>query len=239
MVVGLVSVPAGYGPRMPVIVFDVNETLLDLSELDQPFVEVFGDRAAQIKRLWFARLLHTSVVMTTIGTFQDFGVIGKAVLSDLGRSLEHPVSDADVAGIVGTMRSLSPHPDVVPGLGRLAAAGWRLVALTNSGQDTAEAQLSSAGIADFFDRIIGVDAIRHFKPDRVVYEHCTDELATSTGELVMVAAHDWDCAGAMRVGWRSAFVARPGQTYNPLYQPATWSGPDVDAVATTLLEALA
>lgn len=69
------------------IVFDVNETLLDLSGLDQPFTNVFGERAGEVKRLWFARLLHTSTVMTMLDTWQDFGEVGKAVLTDLGQRL--------------------------------------------------------------------------------------------------------------------------------------------------------
>ena len=40
-----------------VIVFDVNETLLDLSALDPHFERIFGDAA--IKQKWFAQVLQT------------------------------------------------------------------------------------------------------------------------------------------------------------------------------------
>lgn len=222
---------------MAAIVFDVNETLLDLAGLDQSFQQVFGDRAAEVKRLWFARLLHTSTVMTTIGTWQDFGLVGKVVLKDLGDRLDLPVTQDQVDTILGKMTQLQPHDDVVPGLSMLRDAGARLVALTNSGQSTAEAQIRNAGLTEFFASIMGVDAVLRFKPDRAVYDHAREQLEEDPADLVMVATHDWDCAGAMKAGWHAAFVVRPGQTYNPVLQPPTYRGDDMVAVATTLIEA--
>ena len=43
-----------------IIVFDVNETLLDLAALDPYFERAFGDVAA--RKEWFARMLRTAFV---------------------------------------------------------------------------------------------------------------------------------------------------------------------------------
>ena len=51
----------------------------------------------------------------------------------------------------------------------------------------------------------------------------------------MVAAHDWDVAGAMSVGWRGAYLTRPGMVPNPLLPPPEISGPDLDSVTDQLL----
>ncbi|CAN5145632.1 haloacid dehalogenase type II [soil metagenome] len=220
---------------MTVIVFDVNGTLLDLAGLDEPFEEVFGGRAAELKRLWFARLVHTASVLTTLGSWQDFGVVGRAVLADVAAVAGVPISTADADRVLGAMTGLPAHPDVAQGLTRLREAGADLVALTNSGQRTAEAQLAAAGIDGHFDRIMSVDAVLRFKPDRAVYDHCRDQVGARTGDLLMVAAHDWDCAGAMRAGWRSGFLERPGQSYNALLQPATYRAPDLVALAEVLI----
>lgn len=220
---------------MAAIVFDVNETLLDLSGLDQPFTDVFGERAGEVKRLWFARLLHTSAVMTMLDTWQDFGEVGKAALADLSQRLGLSVSDEEVQTIVGTMRSLDPYDDVMPGLTTLADAGTMLVALTNSGQATAEAQLSYAGITDMFDHILSVEVVQRFKPDREVYDYCRDTLDTSADQLTLVATHDWDCAGAMHAGWRAAFIERPGQAYNPVLPAPTYRGEDLVSLAQRII----
>jgi 2-haloacid dehalogenase len=51
----------------------------------------------------------------------------------------------------------------------------------------------------------------------------------------MVAAHDWDIAGAMRAGCAGAFIARPGMVLGPLQEPPDIIGPDLSAVAAQIL----
>lgn len=223
---------------MATIVCDVNETLLDLSGLDQPFAAAFADRGPEIKRLWFAKLLHMSAVLTTIGTWQDFGVVGRVVLGDVSRAVGLAIDGEAAEEIVASMRQLPAHDDVVPALSALRDAGHAVVALTNSSQATAEAQLSAAGIDHLMDRIMSVDATMRFKPDPAVYLRATSELDQQPTQLVMLAAHDWDCAGAMRVGWRSAFVGRGGQRPSVVLQQPTWQGPDLQTLASTLIDAL-
>jgi FMN phosphatase YigB (HAD superfamily) len=49
-------------PQRPVIVFDVNETLLDLDSMNPIFERIFKDPAAM--RLWFADLILYSEALT-------------------------------------------------------------------------------------------------------------------------------------------------------------------------------
>ena len=53
-----------------VIAFDVNETLLDLSALDEPFQQAFGDPA--LRAQWFAQMLQLSFVGGLTGQYVDF-----------------------------------------------------------------------------------------------------------------------------------------------------------------------
>ena len=61
-----------------VCVFDVNETLLDLSALDPHFARVFGDAAARAE--WFTQLLQSALVATVTEAYADFSSIGRAAL---------------------------------------------------------------------------------------------------------------------------------------------------------------
>ena len=45
----------------PLIVFDVNETLLDLETMEPTFQRIFGDKGAM--RLWFADLILYSAAL--------------------------------------------------------------------------------------------------------------------------------------------------------------------------------
>jgi 2-haloacid dehalogenase len=45
--------------ELPLIVFDVNETLLDLETMTPTFERIFGDRSAM--RLWFMQLITATL----------------------------------------------------------------------------------------------------------------------------------------------------------------------------------
>jgi 2-haloacid dehalogenase len=61
-----------------IIVFDVNETLLNVRHLEPLFEEAFGDRAAL--REWFSLLLQHSEVATLADPYFDFATLARAAL---------------------------------------------------------------------------------------------------------------------------------------------------------------
>jgi len=210
-----------------IAVFDVNETMLDLGTLDPIFEEIFG--VSEAKREWFARLLHTSVVYTATGQYDAFGTLGRFALEATGASRGVPIGDAAWNAVADGMGSLQAFPDVAPGLDALADDGWTLVALTNSSQDAAEHALTSAGLAPRFAHILSVEAVGRFKPDPAAYLHAAETVDTAPSGLWMVAAHDWDLAGARAVGMNTAYIARPGSVYSNAY-------PDPDRSAASLTD---
>jgi 2-haloacid dehalogenase len=194
--------------RPQVIFFDVNETLLDLSGLKPRFVEVFGSADAMSE--WFVRMLHGSLVANHVGNHRPFGLIGAEALMVLAQKRGVEVDPGRAAEIVESMRTLPAHPDVPAGLDALRAAGFRLVALTNSSSDAVTDQLTNAGIADRFERAISVDSVGRFKPSPDVYLHAAMQVNVDIDRAMLVAAHDWDIVGARSVGLPGAFLARPG-----------------------------
>jgi 2-haloacid dehalogenase len=106
------------------------------------------------------------------------------------------------------------------------AAGFRLVALTNSSSDAVQAQLTNAGIADRFERAISVDSVGRFKPSPDVYLHAAMQVNVDIDRAMLVAAHDWDIIGARSVGMPGAFLARPGVVWGmPDNPPNIVAGP--------------
>ena len=206
-----------------VLVFDVNETLLDLRALDPHFQRVFGDRG--VRREWFGLVLRNALALTITGDHRDFGAVGAASLQMVADRHGVTVADGDRTAIGETMMNLPPHEDVLPNLQRLHHAGLRMAALTNSPPEAAVRQLTAAGIAPMLERIMSVEPTGAFKPSRRVYEMAAAELGIEPAQMLMVAAHDWDIAGAMRAGCGGAYVLRPGMVRNPLY-------PEPDIVET-------
>lgn len=219
-------------PRL--IVFDVNETLLDLAALDPAFEQVLGDAAA--RKEWFARMLRTAFVSVITDRYADFGTIGRAALEMTAQRRGVDLSEGDLAQILGGMRRLPPHPEVPAALERLRDAGLRLAALTNSTKEAADAQLTHAGLYDYFGQVLSVEYAGCLKPHPAVYHMAAERLGAVPGGLRLVAAHNWDITGAMRAGWAGAFIARPGMILGPLDEHPDIVGPDLAVVADQIVE---
>ena len=145
-----------------VIAFDVNETLLDLAALDAPFEERLGDAA--LRPQWFAQMLQLAFVGGLTGQYVDFTAAQRAALVMVSEREGVPLSADDIDSLVALMSSLPPHPEVPGALASLALTDLYLVALTNSVQAVAEAQLASAGLDGYFDAIMSADEVAHLKP---------------------------------------------------------------------------
>ena len=217
-----------------VCVFDVNETLLDLGALDPHFERAFGD--AGVRRAWFSQLLQSAFLATITGAYSDFGTIGGAALEMVAEREGVDLSDEDKQEILGGMRELPPHPEVVESLDLLRDAGLRLATLTNSAQQVAEAQMDNSGLRDYFEQILSADTVGRLKPAPEPYRMAAQSLGVEVERIRLVAAHAWDVAGALRAGCAAAFVARPGMVLDPLVERPDVVGADLREVADRILE---
>ncbi len=226
------TVRSRHVPR--VIVFDVNETLLDLGALDPHFRQAFGDAA--VRGEWFAQVIELALAATASSVYFQFGAIADAALTMVASRRAVALSGEHRTAILGGLRALPPHRDARPALDRLSGAGLRLAALTNSATDAAEAQLTHAGLKGCFEQVLSVDRVRRFKPAPEVYRMAASSLGVPTGEIRLVAAHAWDVAGALRAGCAAAFVGRPGKVLDPLAPEPDVAGPDLEAVAEQIIQ---
>lgn len=217
-----------------VCVFDVNETMLDLSALDTHFEHIFGD--ATLRKAWFTQLLQSALVSTITRAYTDFGAIGIAALEMVAARQKVELTDEDRQRIRDGMQHLPPHPDVKAGLDILRNAGFRLAALTNSTAKVAEAQLSNAGIRDYFEQALSADSVHRLKPAPEPYHMTAERLGVGIYDVRLVAAHSWDIAGALRAGCAAAFVARPGMVLDPLVEKPDVVGADLREVATQIVQ---
>ena len=218
-----------------VCVFDVNETLLDMSALDPRFENVFGD--ASVRREWFMQMLQSAFVATITGAYSDFGTLGGAALQMTAERRGVDLSEEDRQHILSGMRELPPHPEVEDSLGRLRDAGFRLAALTNSTGQVAEAQLAYAGLAGYFEQTLSADTVERLKPASEPYRMAAESLGVEVSGVRLIAAHAWDVAGALRAGCAAAFIARPGMVFDPLVEPPDVIGADLREVADGIIEA--
>jgi 2-haloacid dehalogenase len=199
------------------VIFDVNETMLDLGALDPLFVHWFGDPIARNE--WFAQTLHFAMTLAATREFRSFGEVGAAALAEIAHRRGISLPDAASAQLREAVLRLPAHLDVGPGLRMLRDAGLVTAALSNNPLLVVQEQLHHAGLSPLFDEIMSVDEAGALKPAPEVYDFAVRRLRLAPGSIWMVAAHGWDIAGATRVGLRGAFVARSGQSPDPFARP--------------------
>jgi 2-haloacid dehalogenase len=201
-----------------VIVFDVNETLSDMSPLGERFSEVGAP--AELARLWFSTLLRDGFALAASGDNGSFSAIGADALRGLltGAELNRPL-DVAVDHVMDGMNGLGVHPEVPEGIRALVAAGFRLITLSNGSARIAEKLLSKAGIREAFESLLSVEDAPAWKPARAAYEYAAAASGADPAGMLLVAVHPWDIHGAARAGLRTAWLNRTGGSYPGYFEP--------------------
>jgi 2-haloacid dehalogenase len=212
-------------------VFDVNETLLDLAPLDDLVAEALGGEVGRAlsRREWFDRMIRSALALTAAGTYVPFGRLAGAALRDLAGERGREVTDEQVAALAHGIRHLPAHPDVVPALSGLRAHGHRVVTLTNSVREVAEEQLTTSGLRGLVDAVYSADEVQRLKPALEPYRMVLEQERADAA--VLVAAHDWDVAGAAAAGLATVFVAREGRRPFGAVTAPTFVIDDLDRLA--------
>jgi 2-haloacid dehalogenase len=218
-----------------ILVFDVNETLIDIESIAPFFEKKFGD--GRVLREWFNQLILYSNAITLAGHYQSFFALGQGVLEMLGSIYGVTIDAADLAELRINMLSMPAHTDVPEGLRLLKEAGFRLMTLTNSPPDKDGSPLERAGLAHFFEHQFSVDRVRRFKPAPEVYHLVTERLNVPPSAICLVAAHTWDTLGAQSVGFYAGLMTRTGNAPLPVHglpQPQVVA-PDLVQMATQMI----
>src|SRR6202050_1091819 len=217
----------------PMIVFDVNETLLDLETMTPIFERIFGEKFAM--RLWFANLILYSEALTLAKVYVPFTEIGAAVLQMLADTRGVNIAAADKKELTDKFATMPPHPEVPAALRKLRAAGFHLFTLTDNLLEVQTRQLQHGGIIDLFERRFSADGVKHHKPSRQAYAYVERELGVQQCQLCLIACHTWDTLGAVAAGWEAALIRRVGNDVLGVGPQPRIVGADLNDVADQLI----
>jgi 2-haloacid dehalogenase len=218
---------------LPLIVFDVNETLLDLTTLEPTFERIFREKGTL--RLWFANFILYSSALTVAGCYVPFTDIGSAVMKMLADTRGIRIEEADKKELFEKFSTMPPHPEVPGALQKLRDAGFRLFTLTDNLPEVQTRQLEHAGIVGFFERRFSADGVKHHKPSRQAYAQVERSLGVEPSQLCLIACHTWDTLGAVAAGWEAALIKRVGNDLLGVGPQAQIVGADLDDVADRLI----
>lgn len=221
-----------------VVIFDVNETLSDLSPLAESFERAgLGSNALEP---WFAGLLRDGFALTSVGVNPRFADLASEALrvrlaaartngGDAGVDMESAVRE-----VMSSFSALSVHPDVVDGVHALRGLGVRLVTLSNGSTAVAQGLLERAGLTGAFEALMSVEDAAAWKPHPASYAYALDTCGVSAGDAMLVAVHPWDIDGAARAGLRTGWLNRKGARYPGYFTAAEIEAADLVELARAL-----
>ncbi|HEX4935589.1 MAG TPA: HAD-IA family hydrolase [Gemmatimonadaceae bacterium] len=198
--------PTRASRRHPVVLFDLDGTLIDTIELlISAMTHAFDSREGP----------RPSVA--------DWGAtIGRPLVWQFGR---YATSDDDLQHLVRTYRAFQyEHHDrltraydgIPPLVERLHAAGHPLGVVTSKADHLANRSISHVGLAPFFDVVVGADRTTKHKPDPDPIWFALDELGDRAERAVYIGDSPFDIMAANAAGAVSIAVTWGAAAREPL-----------------------
>ncbi|MEU2718274.1 haloacid dehalogenase type II [Streptomyces sp. NPDC007205] len=220
--------------QLPVLVFDVNETLSDLTPLRGRFEEVGAP--GHLLPTWFAGVLRDGFALTAAGAYADFADVARDGLQAALSGLDGWAGDSDAAArhILDGLADLDVHPDVPGGVGKLSDEGYRLTTMTNGSVALTERLLDKAGVLNRFECLSDVSGPRCWKPAAAAYYYAVERAGVRPDQVLMIAVHPWDIDGAQRAGLEGAWLRRGASAYPQTMTPPRHVARDLQELADVL-----
>ncbi len=201
-------------------VFDAYGTLFDVNAAarevaNQPGREGFALVWQQVAQDWRAKTLQYTWLRTITAEFRDFWQLTQDALDWALEASDQ--ADPELRELLlGLFWSLKSYPDVLDVLAQLRAQDIRCAILSNGTTEMLGAAVDNAGIGEFLDHTLSVEALECFKPSRVVYDLVGDALSVDPKDVLFVSSNGWDVAGAASYGFRTLWVNRAGEPVDRL-----------------------
>jgi phosphoglycolate phosphatase len=112
-----------------------------------------------------------------------------------------------------------PFPGAIDALKTLKAAGAKLVVCTNKPTDLSRSLLARLDMAELFEDVVGIDAVRAAKPDAAHLIAAVEAVGGNLARAIMVGDADTD-AGAARAAGTSLILVDFGYTEIPAIELA-------------------
>lgn len=217
------------------LVFDAYGTLLDVASVAMACEARWPGHGPALTALWRQRQLEYSWLRSLMGRHADFWQLTGEALDYACAALGLALEPADRERILGEYLHLAPFAEVRAALGQLTS--YRKLVLSNGTPKMLQAGLESAGLAEYLEAILSVEAAGIFKPAPAVYALATAHLGCAPGDILFVSSNGWDIAGAASFGLRTAWINRSGTPAERLGVGPEIVAPDLAALADMIVNA--
>jgi 2-haloacid dehalogenase len=190
-------------------VFDAYGTLFDVHAAVGRHRATAGPDAERFSEIWRSKQLEYTWTLTLAGHYVDFWTLTERAL-DFALARVPSIDKQLKAKLLDAYFVLDAYPDARAALGALKTRGERTAILSNGSPRMLAAAVEAGGLANQFDAVLSVDAIRSYKPRPEVYAMVTDTFPVAPRDVVFVSSNRWDVMGAVSFGFGAIWVNRGG-----------------------------
>jgi 2-haloacid dehalogenase len=190
------------------LAFDIYGTLIDPHGVVDELSKHVGDRAQEFSNIWRDKQLEYTWRRALMQRYQNFPVCTRQALDYTDTLLQTGLDESAKAALMQVYRVLPAYDDVPASLQVLADAGFRLFGFSNGVEEAIIGLLEHAGIDQYFEGVVSVDALQTFKPDPQVYHHFIEVADTAPEDCWLVSSNGFDVIGAVSAGMKAAWLRR-------------------------------
>ncbi len=191
-------------------VFDAYGTLFDVHSAVARGGATLGEKAQGVSDLWRQKQLEYTWLRSLMDTHVDFWQVTNDGLDHALAA--HGIDDPALKeSLMSLYLTLDAYPDVSACLGALRSGGKATAILSNGAPRMLEAAVGSAGLTELLDKVLSVESVGIYKPDRRVYQLAVDALEVAADRICFVSTNPWDASGAAHFGFKVAWLNRFGK----------------------------
>ena len=180
------------------------------------FQSTWETRAQEFSNIWRDKQLEYTWRRALMQRYQNFPVCTRQALDYTDTLLQTGLDESTKATLMQVYRVLPAYDDVPASLQALAGAGFRLFGFSNGVEEAIIGLLEHAGIDQYFEGVVSVDALQTFKPDPQVYHHFIEVADTAPENCWLVSSNGFDVIGAVSAGMKAAWLRR---SQNVVFDP--------------------
>jgi 2-haloacid dehalogenase len=156
------------------------------------FIEIYDRHEHALEQTAPHRIFREVAGSALRLAMQDFGVAS---------------DERDAASLTEAIGAMPPFPEVVPTLGELKRAGFRLCIVSNTDDAIIAGNLAQLG--GCIDRVVTAEQARAYKPSRGIFEFAHRALNVTSDEIVHVCASPHlDLVATRELGIRDVWIDR-------------------------------
>lgn len=198
------------------LAFDIYGTLIDPHGVVEELSQHVGDNAQAFSNVWRDKQLEYTWRRGLMGRYANFPTCTRQALDYTDTLLQTRLDESAKDALMQVYRVLPAYDDVPASLQALKSAGFRLFGFSNGVADAVQGLLEHAGIDQYFDGVVSVDALQTFKPDPRVYHHVVEVSGADAENCWLVSSNGFDVIGAVSTGMKAAWLQRfEGVVFDP------------------------